>query len=182
MLTLGKKLDRSYSFRIPFSEGFYDIGIFFHKKSTLLLFKVDPVVLVTKDVLGSKINMYGNLQTSRFCETFINLHNYRSDSLDIINQFDSLKESLSDYVISVFNETITLSKHQIDQDKTLFDTLSLFGFTLDSARDFLFIIAERQNINTKIKKKIVRTSGLQISTSKSLSLLDDFYFSRNLKS
>lgn len=176
MLCLGKKLDRCYNMRVPFSEGFYDIGVFFHKKTSFLLFKVDPVVSISRNVLGSKITMYKNLQTSKFCETFIDLHSYRSDTLDILNQFNSLKSSLSNYVISLFNETITLGKFEIEPDKILYDTLSLFGFTIDlSQSDFLFIIAERQNINTKIKKKIVRTSGLQIATSQSLITLDDFY-------
>ena len=176
MLSLGKKLDRCYNMSIPFSEGFYDIGIFFHKKTSFLLFKVDPVISISRNILGSKITMYKNLQTSKFCETFIDLHNYRSETLDILNQFNSLKNNLSSYVIPLFNETITLGKYEIESDKILYDTLSLFGFTMDLCQsNFLFIIAERQNINTKIRKKIVRTSGLQIATSQSLLVLDDFY-------
>ena len=40
-LKLGKSFDRNYNIRIPFLTGFYDIGIFFNKKSTFLLFSVD---------------------------------------------------------------------------------------------------------------------------------------------
>ena len=42
-LSLGKSFNRNYRMRIPFLDGFYDIGIYFDKKSTLLLFSIDPV-------------------------------------------------------------------------------------------------------------------------------------------
>jgi len=175
-LTLGRKLDRCYNLRIPFSGGFYDIGVFFHKKTTFLLFKVDPNFSNGGDQIhGSKITMYKNLQSSKFCETFIELYSFRSDSLDISNQFKQLKDELCSYVVQLFNEVIIIDRFKVD-DKVFNDTLSLFGFSLDSSyQDFIFVIAERQNINTKIGKKIVRTTGLQIATSKSISLLDDFY-------
>ena len=37
-LCLGKSFDRSYNLRIPFLDGYYDLGVFFSKKSSFLLF------------------------------------------------------------------------------------------------------------------------------------------------
>ena len=91
-LTLGKSFDRNYNIRIPFLDGYYNIGIFFNKRSTFLLFKVDPdFSIATNQKHGVKINMFKNLESSKFCETFINLHNYKKSTLDIINQFDNIK-------------------------------------------------------------------------------------------
>ena len=41
-LKLGKSFNRNYSLRIPFMKGFYNIGIYFDKKSTFLLFSIKP--------------------------------------------------------------------------------------------------------------------------------------------
>ncbi len=42
-LTLGKSFNRNYRLRIPFLDGHYDVGIFFNKKSSLLLFSYEPL-------------------------------------------------------------------------------------------------------------------------------------------
>jgi len=171
-LTLGKSFDRNYNLRIPFLDGYYDIGLFFNKKSTFLLFKVDHDFPSIRQV---KVNMFKNLQASKFCETFINLHNYKKFTLDIVNQFDSIKSEYFHELNSIINETISLSKVKVD-DKVFFDNLTIYGFTLVSyLNEFLFIITERQNVIKKLGKKIVRTSGLQIATSNALKLLDEYH-------
>lgn len=175
-LTLGKALDREYSIRIPFLNGYYNIGVYFNKRSTFLLFKVDSDPALKKAFDKSpKISMYKNLESSRFAETFLNLHNYRNINLDILNQFQNIKSEYFHDASIIFNETVNLSKIEIN-DKILFDTLTLYGLTLSAySTEFVFIIAERQNIVKKLNKKIVRTTALQISTSQSLALMDEFY-------
>ena len=173
-LKLGKSFDRNYNLRLPFLNGFYDIGIFFNKRSTFLLFSVDPV-LNEADTGGVKVNMFKNLESSKFCETFIELHNFRKNTLDILNQFKYIKPEYYHEVSFILNETINLSKIEID-DKTLFDCLNIYGFTLNSYRgEFIYIITERQNIVRKLNRKIVRTSGIQIGTSQALHMLNDYH-------
>ncbi len=117
--------------------------------------------------------MFKNLRSSKFCETFINLHDYKKSSLDIINQFDTIKESFNSDVNLFLNETINFSKIEVEK-KTFYDTLSIFGFTMNIYNnEFAFIIAERQNVVRKLSRKIVRTTGIQISTSDPLKFLDD---------
>ena len=41
--------------------------------------------------------------------------------------------------------------------------------------EFLFLIAERQNIISKLQKKVVRSSAIQIATTSSIDLIDEFY-------
>lgn len=172
-LKLGKSFDRNYNMRIPFLNGFYDIGIFYNKNSNFLLFSVDHDHQM--NLKGNRVNMYKNLESSQFCETFIKLHNYKKNTLDILNQFENIKPEYYQDVSFILNETIQLSKIEIG-DKILFDTLNIYGFTLNVyLNEFIFIITERHNIIKKLGKKIVRTSGLQISTSGAIHMLKEYH-------
>ena len=91
-LQLGKSFNRNYKIRLPFLDGYYDIGLFYNNKSSFLLFSVDSDFTKSKDLKHSiKVNMFKNIESSKFSETFLNLHSYRSSSLDIINQFKEIK-------------------------------------------------------------------------------------------
>lgn len=178
-LTLGKAFDRSYNIRLPFLDGHYNIGMFFSKRSSFLLFRVDPD-FSNKKVIDQavKISMFKNLESSVFCETFLTLHSYRKSTLDISNQF---QEIVSDYhydVSFLLNETLNLSKVEVD-DRVLYDTLTIYGLTLTAfSSEFIFLIAERQNIVKRLNKKIVRTTGCQIATSASINLMNEFHKER----
>jgi hypothetical protein len=174
-LELGRTFDRSYNMRIPFTDGFFNLGVFFSKRSPFVLFRIDPDFRTSKHESSIKISMFKSLDGSKFCETFVNLHNFRKNTLDILNQFHSIKNQYSDDVNFIFNETLNLAKVESD-DKVFYDTLTLYGFTLTSfSNDFVFVIAERQNIIKKLSKKLVRTTGLQIATTPALNLLEEFY-------
>jgi hypothetical protein len=174
-LSLGKSFNRNYRLRLPFLDGHYDIGMFFDKKSTLLLFSIDPVFHSESHFEGNVVNMFKNLEASKFCETFLELHNYRKNTLDISNQFDKIKPEYYGDLMFVFNESLTLSKIEVE-GRTFFDSLNIYGFALNShINEFLFILAERQNIVKRLGKKIVRTSGLQIATKPALEMLNDYH-------
>lgn len=178
MLTLGRSFNRNYKLRLPFLDGFYDVGLFYNSKSSFLLFSVDSDFTQSKSknlTHSIQVNMFKNVESSKFCETFLNLHNYKSKSLDIMNQFKEIKPEYTLDVNFLFNETLTMSKI-IVENSTFYDTLNLFCFTLSSySNEFLFLIAERQNIISKLQKKVVRSSAIQISTSSSLDLINEFY-------
>lgn len=176
MLTLGHSFNRNYNLRIPFLDGFYNIQIFFNNKSSFLLFGLDSDFTKSKELKhSSKVNMFKNIESSKFCETFINLHNYKSSSLDILNQFKEIKPNYTSDINFVFNETLSLSKINFDEN-IFYDTLTLYCFTITSyINEFIFLIAERQNVISKLSKKIVRSSGIQISTKPALDLIDEYY-------
>jgi len=174
-LKLGKSFDRNYNMRLPFLNGHYDIGVFFNRKSTFLLFSVENGIRDSEGD-GAKISMFKNLESSKFCETFLNLHNYRKNTLDILNQFKEIKADYFHEVSFILNETLTLAKVEVDEDRTLFDCLNIYGFTLNSyLNEFIFIITERQNIVKKLNRKIVRTSGIQIATGSALKMLNEYH-------
>jgi hypothetical protein len=174
-LKLGKSFDRNYNLRLPFLNGFYNIGVFLNKKSTFLLFSVDSEVK-SNETEGIKINMFKNLESSKFCETFLELHNFRKNTLDILNQFKCIRPEYYHEVSFIMNETLNFAKIEVDEDRTLFDCLNIYGFTLNSYQnEFIFLITERQNIVKKLNRKIVRTSGIQIGTSQALHMLNDYH-------
>ncbi len=174
-LKLGKSFDRNYKLRLNFLSGFYDIGIFFNKKSTFLLFSVEQE-LKNVEVSGIQVNMFKNLESSKFCETFLELHNFRKNTLDILNQFKNIRPEYYHEVSFIANESLYLSKVEIDDEKTLFDSLNIYAFTLNSyINEFIFLITERQNIVKKLNRKIVRTSGIQIATSRAINMLNEYH-------
>jgi hypothetical protein len=173
-LKLGKSFDRNYKLRLPFLNGYYDIGTFYNRKSTFLLFSVEPAGV--SEGQGIKVNMFKNLESSKFCETFLDLHNYRKNTLDILNQFKAIKPEYFHEVSFILNETLTLAKVDIEDDRTLYDCLNIYGFTLNSyLNEFIYIITERQNIVKKLNRKIVRTSGIQIATGAALKMLNEYH-------
>jgi hypothetical protein len=173
-LTLGKSFNRNYRLRVPFLDGHYDIGIFFNKKSTLLLFSIEPIFHTSEFKHNIKVNMFKNLESSKFCETFLNLHNYRKSTLDISNQFENIKPEYYSDLSFVFNESLILSKVEVGE-RIFYDQLNIYGFTMISHNDeFLFLLTERHNILKKLGKKMVRTSGLQIATTPALDMLDEY--------
>lgn len=173
-LRLGKSFNRNYTLRIPILDGYYDISIFFDRRSTFLLFKVDPDFKDSKFQKNLKINMFKNLEQSKFCETFISLHNFRKDNLDISNQFEKIRDEYKHDISFLLNETITTAKIELD-NRDVFDTLNIYGFGLTAFVDeFIFIITERHNVIKRLNKKIVRTSAIQIASTPSLDLLDEY--------
>jgi len=173
-LVLGKSFNRSYSTRLQFLDGFFNIGIFFNNRSPFLLFNVESDFPLSKDVKNYKINMFKNIESSVFVETFLNLHNYKNSSLDIINQFKEIKNEFVNDVAFILNENIVLSKYTI-QDRDVYDQIIIYGLTLTSyTNEFIYILAERQNIISKLKKKLVRTSAVQIATSNSIAMIDEY--------
>jgi hypothetical protein len=174
MLRLGSKLNRSYSIRLPFNNGFYNITIFLNKGSTFSLFSIDSEFETSEKTPGM-VKMFKNIEAAKFCDIFIGLHNFKKETLDIVNQYDNIKPDYTEDVVMVLNETITMSKIQL-QDRDVFDTMNLYGFTiLPYVEEYFFLIAERHSIMKKFGKKVVRTIGLQIATPTTIKVLEEYY-------
>jgi hypothetical protein len=174
-LKLGKQFNRNYHIRLPFLNGFYNIGVYFNKKSAFLLFSVDSELPYNNGIVNNKINMFKNLESSSFCETFLELHNYRKSTLDIVNQFKDIKPEYSGELSFILNESISLSRININ-DRDIYDKLNIYGLTINThINEFIFVIVERHHIIKRFNKKVVRTSGIQISTLSALEMLKDYH-------
>ncbi len=172
-LSLGKSFNRNYNIRLPFLNAFYDIGLFFNTKSSFLLFSVGSSSSYFKEPI--KINMFKNLEASKFCETFLDLHQYRGKNLDIMNQVKSIKDEQVGECIQILNENINISKYT-QNDKSFFDALNIYCYTISGyENNIFFLIAERQHIVSRISKKIVRTTGIQIATNIAYKSLIEYH-------
>lgn len=173
-LRLGSKLNRSYSYRLPFNNGFYNITVFLDKGSTFSLFSIDTDFEGSSKTPGM-VKMFKNIEAAKFCDVFVNLHNFKKETLDIVNQYDCIKPDYTNEITMIMNETITLSKIKV-QDRDVYDTMNLYGFTiLPYIEEYFFMIAERHSIMKKLGKKVVRTIGLQISTPTTSKILEEYY-------
>jgi hypothetical protein len=172
-LQMGKSFDRNYNLRIPFLNGFYNIGIFFSRRSSFLLFSIESEF--KEPSVSAKVNMFKNLEGSKFCETFIDLHSYRKNTLDIQNQFKRIKPIFQPEISFISNETINLAKIELDDREPVYDCLNIYMMTLNPyLNEFVFLITERHNIVKRLRKKVVRTSGLQIATTPALKMIDEY--------
>lgn len=172
-LTLGKQFDRNYTIRIPFLDTFYNIQVFFSKKSSLVLYNIENN---NKSNNLVNIKMFKNLSGSIFSETFLELHNYKKKNLDIVNQFHNIKGEFTSDVLFICNESINLAKVDVI-DRTLYDTITIYGFSLsDFINEYVFILTERQHINQNLEKKVVRTVGLEIGSTDSINYIKELNF------
>lgn len=164
MLQFGPKLNRCYSVYLPFSSGHVSITIFFSKTNTFLGFKTDNALQDMCKENVATVNTYKDLKNSLFASTFLDIRDFKSDNLDIRCQFSNILPDFQEKLQYVTNESIKLSK--VTTNNGTFESLVyLYGFTFtDYQDDFLFLLCERQHIDTVLNKKLVRTAAIQIST------------------
>lgn len=166
MLTFGTKLNRSYSLYLPFAGKYESITIYFHKGNTSIGFKPDHNLQELSKNGNISITMYKDLKKSTFASTFLDIKDFTSDTLNIKNQFSNVLDPFKEKIQYIANESIKLSKFEIDDGKKVLENLLyVYTFTFtDYDNEYLFVLAERQHIDTLLCKKFVRTSGIQIST------------------
>ena len=163
MLTFGSKLNRSYNLYFPFLGNYVTVSVFFNKSNTSIAFKTEPRFNDNENKIN--VTNYKDLKQSIFSSTFLDIRDFKSDNLDIRSQFSNILPEFRDKINYISNESIKLSKVQTDNGS--FDNLLyIYSFTFaDYTDDFIYILAERQHIDTVLNKKIVRTSSIQICTS-----------------
>ena len=165
MLTLGSKLNRSYSVYLPFRNDYCEISILFNKTNSFIGFNLDQNHYIQSRNNEIKSFLFPELTRSAFATTFLDLRDLRSKNLDIKQQFHNIKNEFKDKIHYETNETIKLSK--VITSKGSFESILyvyVFRF-VDFGTDFLYTLVERQHIDVVLDKKIVRTAGIQLSTN-----------------
>lgn len=164
MVTFGSRLNRSYSLYFPFLGEYITVTVFFSKANSSLAFKTTPRYNEQDRDSKLVVSTYKDLKQSIFSSTFLDIKDFKSENLDIRSQFSNILPDFKEKIQYVSNESIKLSKVQTDNG-TFENLLFLYAFTFnDYVDDFLYLLAERQHIDTILNKKIVRTSAIQIST------------------
>lgn len=165
MLTLGNKLNRSYSIYLPFMEDHCEISILFNKTNSFIGFNLDQTHYVQSRNGDIKSFLFPELTRSAFATTFLDLKDLRTKNLDIKQQFYNIKSEFKNRIHYETNETIKLTKvvtPKGDFDSTLY--IYVFRFT-DFGNNFLYTLVERQHIDIVLDKKIVRSAGIQLSSN-----------------
>ena len=165
MLTLGNKLNRSYSLYLPFMENYCEISILFNKTNSFIGFNLDQTHYVQSRNGDIKSFLFPELTRSAFATTFLDLKDLRTKNLDIKQQFYNIKTEFKNRIHYETNETIKLTKvitPKGDFDSTLY--IYVFRFT-DFGNNFLYTLVERQHIDIVLDKKIVRTAAIQLSSN-----------------
>ncbi len=169
MLTFGNRVNRSYSVYLPFMDEHIATTIFFSKINTFLGFKTDSKLQGLCRDQSVVVNTFKDLKNSGFASTFLDIRDYRSDNLDIRCQFSNILPDYRSNIQYILNESIKLSK--VKTENGPFESLLyLYGFTFtDYQNDFIYLLAERQHIDTLLNKKLVRTSAIQISSKECMT-------------
>jgi len=171
MVTFGNRLNRSYSLYFPFLGEYITITVFFSKANASIAFKTTP--RYNEQDRDSKliVSTYKDLKQSIFASTFLDIKDFKSENLDIRSQFSNILPDYKEKIQYASNESIKLSKVQTDNG-TFENLLFLYAFTFnDYVDDFLYLLAERQHIDTVLNKKIVRTASIQIATPECKSMI-----------
>jgi hypothetical protein len=166
MLTFGSKLNRSYTLYLPMLNSHVGISVFFHKGNTSIGFKPDHTLQDMSKNDNINITTYKDLKKSVFASSFLEIADFTSDTLNIKNQFSNIREPFREKIQYLANESIKLSKHELEDGKRPLQNLIylyVFSFT-DYDNEFIYILAERQHIDTVLGKKFVRTSAIQLTT------------------
>jgi len=165
MFTLGNKLNRLYSMQLSFMDSFCEITVVFNKSNSFIGFNVDQ-----RNYIRSRNNeirniIFQDLSKSGFSTSFLDIRDYKSKNLDIKRQFHNILPAYKDHIHYETNETIKLSKIQI-QKGSLESCIYIYVFRItDLGNDFIYCLAERQHIDVVLDKKIVRTCGLQLCSN-----------------
>ena len=165
MLTLGSKLNRLYQLHLPFMDDFCEITVLFNKSNSFIGFNVDQQHYIKSRNNDIKCFIFNDLSKSAFAVSFLDIRNFRSRNLDIMNQFNNILPEFKDKIHYESNETIKLSKINIPNGK-LESCLYIYIFRMtDFNNNFLYCLIERQHIDVALDKKIVRTSAIQLSSN-----------------
>jgi hypothetical protein len=179
MITFGPKVNRRYSTYLTILKEQFVLDIYFSKNNTFLGFVTDNTIYRLNKENKLVTTIYRDLGESSFATNFLDLKDFKSNTLDIKCQFNNIKNDYKDKIQYVSNETIKISK--VTTSNGVFDNLLfVYIFTFSNyPEDFLYIVAERQHIDTMLGKKLVRTCALQISTKEKADDLSDMVTSIN---
>ncbi len=165
MLTLGNKLNRSYSLYLPFNGRSCEISILFNKNNSYLGFNIDHENHSAYKRGDITCYLFPDITKSSIASTFLDTRDMKNRTLDIKQQFHDIKREFKDRIQYECNETIKVSQVRINQNN-LISGLYIYSFRFpDFGNDFVYVLAERQHIDVIMKKKIVRTAAVQLATN-----------------
>lgn len=180
MISLGSKFNRLYSLNLMFNNNWCDLTILFNKNNLYTAYQLDQTTYSRLKKNNLSYYIFFDIKKSSFANTFFDISDIRTQTLDIKNQFNTIFTQYKDLVRYELNETIKLSRVHTNHGD--FDNiLNIYIFRLSlMENDFLYCLTERQLIDTIMQKKIVRTSAYQLQTKESGDYLSKLISKKSL--
>lgn len=161
---IDNRYNRLHCFKFKFENYDSDLSIFYNKENTYTAFKLDQTTYEKTKRRGYSTAIFFDLSKSLFSKTFLDTRNFKTQSIDVRNQYYNVLAQHRNIIQCEFSEKIILGSTKVTWDKTpQFNSLTINLFRLSLYEDsFAYILCERQIIDPIMGRKIVRTSSYQI--------------------
>lgn len=164
MIRLGNKYNRSYDLYFQYRRDHFLLNILFNRNNLYTAFNVDKPTYQTIKNSDARIDMFFDIHKSLFCDTYLELRDLKTQTIDIKNQYHSILPEFRSIVRCEMNETIQIEKN-ITQNNSFENVVNINVFRFVShGTDFLYCLIERIHSDQTTKKKVGRTAGFQITT------------------
>lgn len=168
------RFQREYILNLKFLKKYINLSILFNKNNLYTSYHVDQQTYCMCKNRYS-LNVCFDLKKSRFCQTFLDISDYKSENCDIVNAFNGIFTQYRNLVFYDNQESIHMDK-VLMFDSFVENKLDIHVFRLYKFdREFLFCLCSRQYIDNKFKRKIVRSSAFNLMTKDCHSYLDSLY-------
>lgn len=171
---LNDKFNREYTLKLKFLNRDCELSVFFNKNNLYTAFSLDQATYEKNKKKSNSSIIFFDLNKSLFAKTFLDLKNFSTNNIDIKNQYSSIYSQHRDIVSREFYENIVLDTTKVSWHNQLQDNsikLNIFRLSLYES-DFLFLLCERQLIDPVLGKKIIRTSGYQLSNDNAIKYIN----------
>ena len=171
---LNDKFNREYTLKLNFLNRDCELSVFFNKNNLYTAFSLDQATYEKNKKKSNSSIIFFDLNKSLFAKTFLDLKNFNTNNIDIKNQYSSIYSQHRDIVGREFYENIVLDTTKVSWHNQLQDNsikLNIFRLSLYES-DFLFLLCERQLIDPVLGKKIIRTSGYQLSNDNAIKYIN----------
>ncbi len=144
----------------------------YDKKSSALQFQLDSENDLIKNRI-IQVQMYRNLDTCQFCKLFFDMETKTTESTDIRCKFQGVKPLYARHLIQFLREKYDFQVSE--KGKPSQNYMIISGWKLqDADNTLLFYFIQRKCYNDATRTNIVRTAGLQLSTSRGLKFLEKY--------
>lgn len=181
MIRLGNKYNRSYDLYFQFRRDYFLLNVLFNRNNLYAAFNMDKPTYQSVKNSDSRVDMFFDVHKSLFCDTFLELRDIKTETIDIKNQYHNILPEFRGIIQCEMNERIELEKNitQVNFFENAVD-IHVFRFNLQKT-NFLYCLIERVHTDNTTKKKIGRTAGFQITSKESYLYMSEICQKREAK-
>lgn len=169
-----EKFTSRYTFEVNFFNKKIDLSILSNSNNTYIAYHIDHNVYNTYKNKYN-LNITFNIQKSMFCNTFLDINSYKNDGLDRQNKFCGIFTQYKDILYYDLNQSIVFNKI-VKGSSILENKLDIYVIKLTKFKDsFLYCICNRQFIDKRTYKNIIRSSSFCMYSRDCYKYLNNLY-------